>query len=232
MTRFKICGLRETGHAVTAAEAGADFLGFVFVHGVRRQLSEEQAAAIIQEYRTLKGPGGPSLVGLFANQPLEEVNRIIERCSLDFAQLCGDERPDYWRHVEAPIIKQVRVSAEGERGAMVAEVLRRVDEVVSGGQTALLDRHEKGALGGTGLSFDWGIAAEVAERFDFLLAGGLTPENVGRAIGTAKPWGVDVSSGVETDGVKDPGKITAFAEEVQRASRGLKKSQGAAVHPN
>ncbi len=223
MTRFKICGLRETGHAVTAAEAGADFLGFAFVHGVRRQLSEEQALAIIQDYRALKGSGGPLLVGLFANQPLDEVNRIVESCNLDFAQLCGDERPDYWRHVAVPIIKQVRVSVEGESGAVLAGVLRRVDEVVSGGHTALLDRHEKGALGGTGLSFDWRIAAEVAKRFDFLLAGGLSPENVGRAIATAGPWGVDVSSGVEADGVKDPGKITAFAEEVRRASRGLEK---------
>ena len=224
MTSFKICGLREAGHAVTAAEAGADFLGFVFVHGVRRQISEEQATEIIQEYRALKGLGGPPLVGLFANQPLDEVNRIVNRCGLYLAQLCGDEKPDYWRHVEVPIIKQVRVSADGDRGAVLAGVLRRVEDVVSRGHTALLDRHEKGALGGTGLRFDWSIAAEVAERFDFLLAGGLTPENVGRAITTAKPWGVDVSSGVETDGVKDPGKITAFAGEVRRTSRGLEKS--------
>ena len=217
MTKLKICGLREVSHALVAAEAGADFLGFVFVPGVRRQLSEEQANAIIQEYRRINGSGGPKLVGLFADQPLEEVNRIARSCGLDLAQLCGDEPPEYWDQVEVPIIKQIKVRERDSPDATIANVLLQVDDVVSRGHTAMLDKHEEGALGGTGRSFDWQVASEVAGHHDFLLAGGLCPDNVEQAIATANPWGVDVSSGVESDGVKDPKKIVAFAEAVRRS---------------
>ena len=217
MTRLKICGLRETDHAIVAAEEGADYLGFNFVPGVRRQITVEHARAIINEYRRERGDGGPPLVGLFADQPLDDVNHIIRFCGLDLAQLCGDESAEYWEGVLAPVIKQVKVRERGRRLDAVRETTRRVEEVVALGQTAMLDRHEAGALGGTGRTFDWSIAAEVAGRYDFLLAGGLTPDNVGRAIATVGPWGVDVSSGVETGGVKDPAKIRAFAEQVKGA---------------
>ena len=217
MTRLKICGLREAQHALVAAEAGADYLGFVFVPGVRRQITVEQARAIIKDCRRERGDGGPPLVGLFADQPLHDVNHIIRFCGLDLAQLCGDESPEYWEGVSAPVIKQVRVRDRGRKERLVVETTKRVEEVVALGQTAMLDRHEAGALGGTGRTFDWGIAAEIAGRYDFLLAGGLTPNNVGQAIAMVHPWGVDVSSGVETDGVKDPAKIRAFAREVRRA---------------
>lgn len=217
MTRLKICGLREVAHALAAADAGADFLGFVFVPGVRRQLPVEQAREVIQEYRRLRGSGGPRLVGLFANQPVQEVNRIVRGCGLDVAQLCGEETPEYWRQVEAQVIKQIKVRDHGPPEAVVTDVIRRVEEVTSQGRIALLDKYEAGSLGGTGREFDWRIAAEVARHHDFLLAGGLSPDNVARAIATAKPWGVDVSSGVETEGVKDPQKIAAFAQQVRGA---------------
>ena len=217
MTKVKICGLREVNHALVAAEAGADFLGFNFVPGVRRQLSEERARAIIRKYRRIKGSGGPKLVGLFADQPLDDVNRIARSCGLDLAQLCGDEPPEYWERVDVPVIKQTKVRDQDSSDASIADVLRRVDDVVSRGHVALLDRHEEGALGGTGRSFDWSVAREVARHHDFLLAGGLSPNNVQQAIATGNPWGVDVSSGVETDGVKDPKKISAFAEAVHRS---------------
>ena len=217
MTKFKICGLREVGHAVAAAEAGADFLGFVFVPGVRRQLQVEEARATIQEYRRLLGIGGPRLVGLFANQPLEEVNRVARHCTLDMAQICGDAAPEYLEGVQVPVIRQVKVRTIGCRDDTIAEVLRRVDEVVSAGHVPLLDSHQEGALGGTGLTFEWSIAEEVSRQYDTLLAGGLSPENVTQAIAAARPWGVDVSSGVETDGVKEPDKILAFAERVREA---------------
>ena len=220
MTRFKICGLRDVGNALIAADAGADFLGFVFVPGVRRQLTADQARAIIEEYGRWQRKKSPRLVGLFADQPLDEVNRTIERCGLDLAQLCGDEPPEYWRQVSVPVIKQIKVRDDEDTARASEETLRRVDEVIAAGDMAMLDRYEAGALGGTGRSFDWDIASEVARNHDFLLAGGLTPENVGLAINIAAPWGVDVSSGVETDLVKDPKKIAAFAREVKRASVG------------
>ena len=218
MTGFKICGLREAGHAVAAADAGADYLGFVFVPGVRRQLSIEQAEAVIKEYRRLRGSGGPKLVGIFANQPIEDVNAIVSQCRLDLVQLCGEERPAYWERVAAPVIKQIRVHDEGRLDDLIPDTMRRVGEVASHGYGALLDKGEPGFLGGTGRRFDWRFAAEVARCHDFLLAGGLSPDNVASAIATVNPWGVDVSSGVESDGVKDPEKIAAFAREVRRAS--------------
>ena len=217
MTAFKVCGLSRADDAVLAAELGADFLGIVFVPGVRRQLSEERARAVVQDYRSRMGSGGPRLVGLFANQPVADVNRALRACGLDLAQLCGDEGPEFWEQVEAPIIRQIKVREEASRGETVAEVIRRVDEVVSREHLAILDRHERGFLGGTGLTFDWRIATEVAKHSDFLLAGGLTPDNVDFAISAVRPWGVDVSTGVETNGAKDQKKIAAFAERVRRA---------------
>ena len=94
---------------------------------------------------------------------------------------------------------------------------RQIEEVAAAGYMAMLDKYEQGSLGGTGRTFDWRIAGELASRYDLILAGGLTPDNVGRAVAEVGPWGVDVSSGVETDGVKDAAKIRRFAQEVRRA---------------
>ena len=217
MTKIKTCGLREMEHVRAAVAAGADLLGFVFVPGVRRRLPEEVARALIAEYRSQVGPGGPRVVGLFANQPLDDVNRIAGYCELDMVQLCGDEPPDYWQRVDVPVIKQVKVRDTGDTSQVLRRVLEAVDEVVAHGCTPLLDKHEEGSLGGTGRTFDWAIAAEAAERHELLMAGGLTPDNVGQAIDVVSPWGVDVSSGIETDGVKDPRKIARFAQAVRRA---------------
>lgn len=217
MTSFKICGLRDPGNALVAAKAGADFLGFNFVPGARRQLGEDEAREVIQEYRRSFGKDGPRLVGLFATQPIDDVNRIIRRCGLDLAQLCGDEPPEYWDQVNASVIRQIKVRDEAPRPDVTAEVHDRIAEVVAGEHVPLLDKREPGSLGGTGRSFDWRIAQEVSGDFEIVLAGGLTADNVGGAIETVHPWGVDVSSGVETNGTKDPAKIRAFAEAVKQS---------------
>ena len=215
MTKLKICGLRDPHSALVAAESGADLLGFNFVPGVRRQLTLGQGMAIVAEYRRFRGEGGPGLVGLFADQPVERVNHIVGECGLEYAQLCGDETPEYWSRVAVPVIRQIKVHDEGPLADAVVETEKRVREVLSEGHVPLLDRYEKGALGGTGASFDWRIAQELSDRHRALLAGGLNPDNVRAAIAEVGPWGVDVSSGVETDGVKDAGKIKAFAEAVR-----------------
>ena len=215
MTKIKICGLREAWHAVTAAEVGADFLGFNFVEGVRRQISLDDALEILEEYRALEGTDGPKLVGLFANQPADHVNRIVRECGLDMAQLCGDEPQEYWSQIDVPIMKQVKVREDEDRDAVITNVLAEVERVVADGNMALLDKHSEGSLGGTGMSFDWEVAREIAKHYDFLLAGGLTPQNVAEAIKSVDPWGVDVSSGVETDGMKNPRKIMEFANMVR-----------------
>ena len=218
MTRFKICGLRDVDSALAAADAGADFLGFNFVHGVRRQLTFEEGRSIISRVAGEVGEDRPGLVGLFADQDIYEVNEIIASCGLEYAQLCGSEPPDYWDQVRANIIKQIRVKPLASEQETVDATLARVKDVVSCGNIALLDSYKKGALGGTGHTFDWGIAAKVAQGYDVVLAGGLAPDNVATAIRQVDPWMVDVSTGVETDGVKDKSKIRDFAEAVRSAS--------------
>ena len=215
MIEFKICGLKTRKHALAAADAGASLLGFVFVPGVRRRIEVSEAARIIQELRRMRGADCPRIVGLFANQPLSEVNSIIKSCGLDFAQLCGDEPPDFWDNVDSWVIRQVKVDDAQPRKEAIDTALRQVDEVVDRIHLTLLDKQVKGALGGTGHTFDWNIASEIAKRHPVFLAGGLAPDNVRQAIETVQPWGVDVSSGVETQGVKDTAKIAAFAEMVR-----------------
>ena len=223
MTRFKICGLRDAANAVVATRAGADFLGLNFVPGVRSQITPQQARDIIGHVLQEPADHRPRLVGLFADQPLDEVTDIVRYCGLDLAQLCGDETPEYWRKLGVPVIKQIKVRDDVGPERAVAEAAEKVEQVIADGQTALLDKYEPGALGGTGRSFDWRTARELAGRFDVVLAGGLTPQNVGQAISEVRPWGVDVSSGVETEGVKDPAKIERFAREVGQADRDADK---------
>ena len=220
MIEFKICGMRTLEHALVAADAGASLLGFVFVPGVRRRIEVSDAARIITEVRRKRGADSPRIVGLFANQPLNEVNAVIKDCGLDFAQLCGDEPPDFWDNVDAWVIRQVKVDDAQPRKHAIDTALRQVDEVVDRIHLTLLDKQMKGALGGTGHTFDWSIAHEIAKRHPVFLAGGLSPANVRQAIDAVQPWGVDVSSGVETNGVKDTAKIAAFAKMVHMASNG------------
>ena len=215
MIEFKICGLRTLEHALVATDAGASLLGFVFVPGVRRRIAVEDAARIIRELRRMRGADCPRIVGLFANQSLQEVNRAVKECGLDFAQLCGDETPDFWDNVDAWVIRQVKVDDSQPRNLAIDTALRQVDEVVDRIHLTLLDKQVKGALGGTGHTFDWSIASEIAKRHPVFLAGGLAPNNVRQAIDTVRPWGVDVSSGVETDGIKDIAKIAAFGNIVR-----------------
>lgn len=215
MTKIKICGLRESKHISEAANVGVDFVGFVFVPNVRREISITKAQRIINEYRTLSVNNGPKLVGLFANQPQEHVNHIIDFCGLDMIQLCGNEEPEYWNEITVPIIKQIKVADNDSQGYTISQTIAKVDKVVQHGHIPLLDKHESGSFGGTGLSFDWDIAKHISQQHDFILAGGLTPQNVGMATSTVRPWGVDVSSGVEINGTKNSHKIADFANQVQ-----------------
>jgi len=238
-TIFKICGIRDAAAATVAAESGADFLGFVFVEGVRRQLSPERGAEAIAEFRSALAPDSPSdsggasrkipkIVGLFANQPAAFVNRVARSCGLERAQLCGDEPPAFWDALDLPVIRQVKVREDLGREGAAALAARQAAEALEAGHLAVLDKHRRGALGGTGETFDWTLAARIgasvggadgASLDGLILAGGLTPENVSDAIAAASPWGVDVSSGVETGGVKDHAKIRRFARAVRGGGR-------------
>lgn len=230
MTGFKICGLRDSANALVSAESGADLLGFNFVEGVRRQLQPDEGAEIISDFRSsvrsrIKSGSGsepvqehpPRIVGLFANQSPQFVNRIIRLCELDYVQLCGDEPPEMWGMLDVPVIRQIRVREDLPRDRSLDMARRQVREVLDAGHHVLLDKHQVGQLGGTGIAFDWSLAREIAKDYRVTLAGGLTPDNVAEAIETVRPWAVDVSSGVETDGQKDPARIRAFAAAVRAA---------------
>jgi phosphoribosylanthranilate isomerase len=186
----------------------------VFVENVRRQISLESAVEVISEYRGITDNDGPDLVGLFANQTTDIVNRAAEVCGLDMVQLCGSENPTYCKDIEIPIVRQVKIAIEGPKDTIVDQLKRDVEEVTRYGAIPLLDRMVEGSLGGTGKTFDWSITSHLDEDCKFILAGGLTPINVEEAIKISSPWIVDVSSGVESDGLKDKEKITAFAKAV------------------
>lgn len=200
---IKICGLRTLEAALVAAESGADLIGFVFAAS-KRQIDVATAAAIST---AVKGPGK---VGVFVNQPLSEVLEIADRCRLDYLQLHGEESPDYCRSLNRPVIRAYRVGPDFAPAAVAdypADYL-------------LLDSFVPGQPGGTGLTFDWHtVSLRIGRpRQKFLVAGGLTPENVAEAIRILNPDGVDVSGGVETDGVKDSGKIRRFITAARTAA--------------
>jgi phosphoribosylanthranilate isomerase len=222
VTFVKICGLREPEHALAAAEAGADFIGLVFAKS-RRRVMVEQARAIARalgEPLVAAGCGAehieallqrkrPLVVGVFAGADAETVNRTADAVGLDLLQLSGDEPWDMCDKLSLSVLKAVKV----KDGTSAEEIVAAIRP----GAVPLLDTRVEGALGGTGQTFDWAVAAEVARRLPIVLAGGLTPENVGEAVRRVCPWAVDVSSGVETDGVKDVGKIRAFVAAVREA---------------
>jgi phosphoribosylanthranilate isomerase len=213
MTRVKICGITEESHALAAIEAGADFIGLVFAPSSRRitpAKAYEIASAVKKNSNTTK------VVGIFVNAPQSMVNKVADFCGLDWIQLSGDESWEYCRDVIKPIIKAIPVEHQSPQ-----EIYAKLS---AGGKLlstqrfiTLLDSQANGKYGGTGLTFDWEIAQQVARRFPVIIAGGLNSENVAQAIELVSPWGVDVSSGVEVDGIKSPAKIRAFIEAVRRA---------------
>ena len=217
MTRFKICGIRDLPNALVAVESGADLLGFVFVEGVRRQLEPEKAAEIITALRDSVPEDSPGIVGLFANQSAGFVNEVIGLCGLDYVQLCGDEPSQFWDRLNASVIRQVKVREDLPREQSLDIARRKVEEALDAGHFALLDKHQVGHLGGTGVVFDWQLARDIAK--DHRVDPCRWPHSRQRsdAISTVRPWAVDVSTGVETDGVKDPAKIRAFAAAVRAA---------------
>jgi phosphoribosylanthranilate isomerase len=203
--RVKICGLRQIEHAQAAVEAGADLIGFVFAP-VRRYVAPETAAAIAREV-----PASVKKVGLFVNAPSDTVRSIVEQCGLDYAQLCGDETPEFCRALGLPVVRSLRV-----RGPDIVDEVERFAPHVS---WCILDGFQPNAYGGTGTSFDWRLAQTIARQYPIMVAGGLTPETVGEAIRLVAPLGVDVSSGVETDGAKDVLKIARFIAAARAAER-------------
>jgi phosphoribosylanthranilate isomerase len=246
MTRVKICGNRTPEDVLAAAEAGADFVGIMFAESSRRvDIHEAQAmvralgdplaaheialpppaqprareevepwfyhgAQVLDAYLETKRP---LTVGVFADQPIEEVNEIAEECQLDLVQLSGDETWEDCLLVTKQVIQVVHV-------APIDSPSDPMEHVQPGFAIALmLDAAHGPYRGGGGVPFDWEVARAVTERVPLVLAGGLTPGNVGEAILRVRPWAVDVSTGTETDGRKDHAKVRAFIEAVRKVDR-------------
>jgi phosphoribosylanthranilate isomerase len=196
--RVKICGLREAAHARAAVEAGADMLGFIFYPAARRYVDP----AVVRDVLAGLPRDAFEAVGVFVNESPARIDEIAAMVGLDLVQLSGDEPADLTGRLSRPVVRTVHVD-----GATTAE---HISARVAGARLIHLDARKAGQYGGTGASFDWRIARGASELGSVLLAGGLGPDNVAEAIEVGAPWGVDVSSGVERDGVKDPALIHAF----------------------
>lgn len=212
MTLVKICGLRTVEHALAAVDAGADLLGLIFAPA-RRQVSPEAAAEIAQAVRS--SPRGPDvrLTGVFVNEAPARIAQLAETCGLDAIQLSGDEDVSVLRELGGRgrlVLKAVRLAgAASEQGWL--------DEPERPDVRLHVDAHVPGEYGGAGVVGDWVRAAELARLRPIVLAGGLSPANVAQAIRQVQPWAVDVSSGVESSGVKDSAKIRAFVAAARSA---------------
>ena len=201
-TRIKICGIREPHHARVAADAGADAIGLVFYGPSPRFVTPEQAARVAAAL-----PPYVMAVGLFVDAPADEIRAILGQVRLDLLQFQGDEAPEFCEQFGVPYVRAVRMGP----GTDLIEYEQRFSRA----KALLLDAHVPGTPGGTGTKFDWGEIPR-GVRLPLILSGGLTIDNVGRAVREVKPWAVDVSSGVEASrGSKDPAKIVEFIRSVR-----------------
>lgn len=220
MSIVKICGLKEVEHIQKSATWGADLLGMVFVEGARRTIPINQAVlmkkSISNKQITTGGKSQnfnfkflPSVVGVFYNQNIEYVKKIVDTVGLDVIQLTGDEKPEDWVKLNIPIIKVCHVDSSNQNS--VELLSREVYALSELGIVPLLDTKSIKGSGGTGEKFNWDIAFKLWEKgHNFMLAGGLDSENVSQALSQTKARGVDVSTGVETNGIKDLSKIRMF----------------------
>jgi phosphoribosylanthranilate isomerase len=207
-TKVKICGITNAEDASAAVAAGADALGFIFYEKSPRYIVPAVAAQIIAGLPPLVTP-----VGVFVNEELAKVRSIMDGCGLALAQLHGDESATYCRELSRPAIKALRIR-DRSSFLSLAEYQGR-----AGIRGFVIDTFSEVAYGGTGEITDWVIAAEAAKAATIVLAGGLTPGNVADAIRVVRPYGVDVSSGVESvPGKKDHDKVRAFVDAVRVVS--------------
>ena len=205
MIHIKICGIKTVNDALAAMDAGADLLGFNFYPKSPRYIDVGTCRDIMSVMRKY---GHITYVGLFVNASVAEVRATVETCGLSLAQLHGDETSEMLDALDGKAFKAFRGVPQNINGFARSDA-----------PALLVDAEVKGAYGGTGVTADWNKVAELAKQYSLLLAGGLTPENVGDAVRQVNPWGVDVASGVEASaGQKDPSKMRAFVHAVRSAT--------------
>ncbi|MBL4820490.1 MAG: phosphoribosylanthranilate isomerase [Gammaproteobacteria bacterium] len=208
-TRVKICGLTRNQDALSAAMSGADAVGLVFYPPSSRAVSVAQAPVV-----TANLPAFVTVVGLLVNPAEQEVVSVLETSVVDCLQFHGDESVEFCESFGVPYIKAIRVNELADARIKLQQFAGRC--------TVILDTYTKNSAGGTGQAFDWSIAKALVAEFQnqIVLAGGLNPGNVNAAISMVRPYGVDVSSGVElSPGIKDPEKMRKFFSVVHDAGQ-------------
>lgn len=202
--RVKICGITRPSDALDAALLGADAVGFIFWKPSKRYRSPEEVRAVVARL-----PSFVASVGVFVDASIDEIRDTVARSRVDTIQLHGDEPPELCAALDHPrTLKAFRVDNEASLGALDAYDVSAL----------LLDGPAAGAAGG-GRSFDWTLLRGRSFRAPIVIAGGLSPENVGEAVRITRPYGVDVASGVEgPGGVKDPAKVERFIAAAKEAT--------------
>jgi phosphoribosylanthranilate isomerase len=206
--RVKICGITNVEDALAAVAAGADAVGFVFHKESPRRVTSDVVKRIVAQLPPFVLP-----VGVFVNEDIKIVRDLMDECGLALAQLHGDEAAAYCDLLGRPVLKAIRLK---DRGSLLSLAEYTGRSRVRG---FVLDAFSAVSYGGTGQLTDWSLAAEAARTVPVVLAGGLTPANVAEAVQKVKPYGVDVSSGVESrPGRKDHEKIRAFIKAAKLVS--------------
>jgi Indole-3-glycerol phosphate synthase len=227
-TQVKICGLSDTATLDTAVTAGTDMLGFIFYPPSHRYIEPQQLKALLaasQSYGTAQQAAGeydeqvikkdlqrraqvrPDLVGVFVNAEADFINDVAEQVGLHYVQLHGNETPEFCQRIKRPVIKALSVTSEAD--------LAQLSDYAAVTWRLLIDTPAQ-EWGGTGRTSDWQLARQAAQQQKILLAGGLNSDNVVQALQTVHPWGLDVSSGVETNKQKDPEKIRTFLSQIRQ----------------
>jgi phosphoribosylanthranilate isomerase len=214
--QLKVCGITELEDARYLAGAGADYLGFIQHDESPRYAPPALASDIIEWVH------GPSPVGVFVNDGAATINEAVEAAGFEFAQLHGQEPPHVVERVDCPVIKAIHVRHDASPNQL-RSLFERYEEAV---EYFLLDTHDSSVWGGTGESFNWRLARELAQDYPIFLAGGIDADNVGRALRTMQPFALDLSSSLETaPGQKSFEKIDAFMDAFRAAQEELEEPE-------
>ena len=208
----KICGLRQPEHGEAVAAAGADMIGFVFAES-RRRVSPAEARAVSERARAVNP--GVRTVGLFVDASPEHIAEIQAASGVDLVQLHGMPSRDDIERIGVPAVIVVRDRSDGAAVPMLDYARERAGHELV--EMIMIDAHHPTLAGGTGILADWSVAAELARQAPLMLAGGLDPKNVADAVARVRPAAVDVSSGVEREGIKDTELIKSFLANARAA---------------